>query len=545
VPDENPLGFVPGNNQPSLPNIPPPPNTAPQFSPAQQMSQQLQNADTQHHSALGKAFRSIMGNDVSYQIDPQTGKMVQQETPQKPGQFWRGILAATVLGGATAAKNKAPGFMQGAAEGGEAAIDKAQQQDQLKQQQAQEQFKDQLAARSANTEEDLKRMQIAHINAQTLRENQIMQRTDYDFHKDIGEQGLKDLQPFIDADPKLVKFKDIDEADKNELLKNNPQALHLMWRPTGTKIVFEDNGKPNVHATYTGVDPEGNIKLTDDQIKHLKEVGVEKYLGASTWGVLTKDKELNAKQYIAVMQHAKTLNNELLINKKAKFDEEKEQASIDLVKAQASHFKAEASKLYSDEADKKAALEAFDILSSGKDVSKLSIKGREALSKGLTDIVKTNMAAIKDLPKDATGQLDKEQQDKAGELYDTAEKYQKILDRLYGIKPTEKPTTPIGEGSSTKIDNAVQIMTDDTKIGKGTIESYNYIQTLGLSQSEKEQMAKQTGAVVPWTVVETLAKRNNVTQAEAAKRMKKDGYTVQADPRSTDKSFNPDDLTTD
>ncbi len=445
--DNNPLGSEQQPNPRAFdvgaqPQVPPPssaPTSQPQPQtppPAAVMAQQLQQADTQHHSMLGKAFRSLMGNDTSFQIDPQTGKAVQTDTPRQPGQFFKSVIAASILGGATAARNRAPGFVQGAAEGGGAAIEHGEQEEDKKRQQAQEQFKNQLTSRSANTEEDLKRAQIAMHNAQTLRENQIMQREDYSFHKEVAENGMKQIKPYIDADPSLVKFKDVSESDMHDLMKNNPNAHNALWEPTGTRIVIGADGKPNVEATYTGVDPTGKVKVTDSQIQHWEAAGLKQIYGKE-WGVLKDGKELDVKQYMALNQKAQELNNQQLSDKKIKLDEDKEEAAIALTKAQASHFKAESAKLYSDEADRKAASEAFDILSSGKDVSKLSIKGREALSKGLTEIIKTNMNSIKDLPKNALGQLDEKEQVKAGELYETAEKYQKILDRVYGIKSPE------------------------------------------------------------------------------------------------------------
>jgi hypothetical protein len=129
--------------------------------------------------------------------------------------------------------------------------------------------------------------------------------------------------------------------------------------------------------------------------------------------------------------------------KKVKLEAEKEEAAIAMTKAQTSHFKAEAAKLYSDENDKKLANEAFDMLSSGKDISKMSIKGRKLLVDGLTSIIKTNVDELKSLPKDpATNQpID---QDQAKELYNTMENYQKIINRLYGVKPSESKTGAAG-----------------------------------------------------------------------------------------------------
>lgn len=490
----SPLGSVPGSTTPP-PNLSTP-AAPPQLSPAQQMSQQLQAADTQHHSALGKAFRSIMGNDVSYQINPQTGKMEQTETPQKPGQFWRGIIAATVLGGATAAKNKAPGFIQGAAEGGEAVIDKAQQQDELKRKQAQDQFKDQLAARSANTEEDLKRAQIHNIsveedlkraqiamhNAHTLHENQIMQREDYSFHKDVADHGKKQLQPFIDADPTLMKFQDIPETQMTDLLKNNPDSQHLLWEPTGTRIVIGADGKPNVEATYSGVDPKGNVKVTTDQIDQWKKAGLDQIYGKATWDVLTKDKELPANTYMAINQKAQELTNKQLIEKKNKFDEEKEQTLIAEAKARTKDLNAQATERLANAAEKKAYDDGWALFVKDGAKAKLTPKQSSAILKVFEGYIKDDIDEIKGMPKNESGQIiDK---DRLDSTYQHLEGVKKLMDGVIGIKTEEKPVTV----SSTKIDTLLDTIKDFP-----ATDQISAVEKAPISDAEKKEAIKRIG----------------------------------------------------
>lgn len=532
----SPLGSVPG------PTTPPPnlstPAAPPQLSPAQVMSQQLQAADTQHHSALGKAFRSIMGNDVSYQINPQTGKMEQTETPQKPGQFWRGIIAATVLGGATAAKNKAPGFIQGAAEGGEAVVDKSEQQDKLKRQQAQDQFKDQLAARSANTEEDLKRAQIAMHNAHTLHENQIMQREDYSFHKDVADHGKKQLQPFIDADPTLVKFQDIPETQMTDLLKNNPDSQHLLWEPTGTRIVIGADGKPNVEATYSGVDPSGKVKITKDQIDVWKKAGIDQIYPKDWEDVLKPGKELTATQYMAVNQKSQELANKQLITKKEKMSEEEQQAKIGLEKAQAAHWYADAAKIKKEGGDKakaeKTYIDAADALDKlvkdGKGFDDLPIRYQDALAdhsqaeaKDKGDMLKTMIAA---------GQYGTKE---AADLYKEWTNLTSVHTRTQVNKAKQTPLSGAG-GDLSKVgqdyvnkhfakmsedsDTLTPIKGDDKDAG---IDLWSD-QTIPPDQ--KMAITRQTGVVVPWFAVEEFSSKTKITPEEGARQLKAAGIKV-------------------
>lgn len=505
--------------------------------PAANMAQNLQDADTQHHSILGKAFRSIMGNDVSYQINPQTGKMEQQEVPQKPGQLWRGILAATILGGATAAKNKAPGFAQGAAEGGGAVLQHGEEQDQQKRAQAQQQFKDQLTAKSANTEEDLKRAQIAMHNAQTLHENKLMQQQDYVFHKEIAESGKKSLQPFIDADPTSLKFQDVPETQMNDIIKNNPSAGNLLWEHTGTKIVLDKDGNPNHISTLSAVDPNGNVKVTNDQIEQWKKSGVDQTYGKATWDVLKKDKELPMSTYMAINQKSKELANGQTLTKKAKFDEEKESAAINLSKAEATHFKAEASKLYSDENDKKAANEAFDILSSGKDIAKISIKGRKLLTDTIDGTIKTSVDELKALPKGLDGQV--VDQDQAKDIYGTIEKYQKIRDRLYGIKEPAAAggAQPGGAPKVPSLDKDSQDYVNTRLNDKQGKAIYNKDMAGGiiwneqdLSDDQKIAVTANYDAMVPWSAVAGIAKQRKTTPEAVADYLKKANIRVQSAP---------------
>lgn len=518
------VGAQPQGQPPPIQSAPAPTSPSQPVPPATAMAQSLQAADTEHHSQLGKAFRSIMGNDISYQIDPQTGKMVQTEVPQKPGQLWRGIIAATILGGATASKNKAPGFIQGAAEGGGAVIDKAEQQDKEKRANAQQDFKNQMTARSANTEDDLKRAQIAFHNAQTLHENKLMQMQDYNYHKEVADTGKKQLQPYIDADPTLVKFQDVPETKMNDLMKGNPQASELLWEPTGTRIVVGADGKPNVEATYSAVDPTKNVKVTNDQIQHWKDAGIDQVYGKATWDVLTNNKELPATTYMAINQKSQELTNKKMADKKTKLDAEKEEAAVAMTKAQTSHFKAEAAKLYADENDKKAANEAFDILSSGKDISKISIKGRKLLVDGLNSVIKSNVDELKALSKDPTTNQPADQ-DKAKELYNTMENYQKIVDRLYGIKPAE----PAGVGASqSKTSEAVQNigeLLNQDGVELNSTKAYDYISKRPVSKERDEAIKKY--ALVPWKAISDRAAREGVTRNKAAQKFKSEGYKVQ------------------
>src|SRR5258708_30753849 len=124
-----------------------------------------------------------------------------------------------------------------------------------------------------------------------------------------------------------------------------------MWEATGTRIISSPDGSFNHELTYSAVDPNKDVKLTDDWIKRAKEAGLDQIYGSSTWDILKKDKQVSSSEYMAMNQKVQELSNQKTSDKKRKTDEEKEEASIGLIKAQTQHFKAESSKLYADEQD--------------------------------------------------------------------------------------------------------------------------------------------------------------------------------------------------
>lgn len=482
MPDNNPLGSVgtPDDSQPdpnikaaapANPNIPP--NLMqPPLTPAQAPVIANPAAVTiGRHAKLGAAFQALMGHDVSYQVDPSTGKLVEQETPRQPGQLWRGILAATILGGATASKNRAPGFVQGFAEGGAGVIDEQKKQDLVKRQQAREQFEDQLKAqqnkraeRSAQTEEQLRQAQIAFHNAQTLHENKLMQREDFDFHQKVAEAGKVQVQPYKDAGL-TAKFDNVDEADMPGLFKNNPDAQKLLWEPTGTRVVIGADGQPDVHATYSAFDPKGKIKVTDDQLTQWKKEGLDQVFGKTFFDVVKKDKELDVQQYMALTHKEQELTNAKYGREKQDLDLQEKRAKITFDKAQAAHLYAEASKIRLEAEDQKLLEAALDASIKGGDLTKLSPRARKLAVDVFNNSIKADADAIKALPKNELGQI--ADQAEATEMYKGIEAYQKARGRLLGIKPEDKTTANVtGDKVRVQVENTIKY------VGKNDLDNF-------------------------------------------------------------------------
>lgn len=552
MPDDNVLGSIPNPDQ-NPPNVGagtnPPPTLAPQEQPPQNQPQPNPQAaanlaDVAHHAGIGKMFRSLMGNDVNYSVNPQTGEMVTTTTPKSGSGIWRGILAGALLGGQVAAQDKAEGFLQGAAEGGGAEIQDQRKQDLLKRQQARDQFKDQLEARKSGDEHDesvkkqqLAQAQIAFHNAQTLRENQLIQHEDYDFHEKAAATGRTQIQPFITAGVPYA-FKDISEAQLPDILKNNPDSAKLLWEPTGTRVIIGADGKPNVEATYSAINPTGKIKITDAQLKQWKDAGLDQYFG-SQWSVLKNGKELDASQYMAITQKEQELTNQKVTRQKQQLELDKDKAQIEFSKANTQHLRAETAKLIDDEKDKKLLDEAFSLLSSGGDVSKLSAKQRQLMSKGITEVMGTIQKQIHELPKGVDGQTPQDQP-RAAELYKDWDNYGRILNKLYGVKDEQSQTTPTGGkpgADSEPVQNIGELMQQDN-IQVGGIDAYDYISNRqGISNADKATAIKKY-ALVPWSTVVTRAEQEGITKKKMFEKLKSQGFKVQEDP-SEDMSLLP------
>lgn len=139
--------------------------------------------DDAHSMFFGKAAKMLMGNNTTYSVGPD-GKTVATQTPNTPGSFFRNILSAAVLGGAAGA-NSNGSFAQGAAQGGAAVIGHQQQQDQLKRQQAQEDFKNSQEADKANQQKTLTAATVANMHAETAARQQttdLLSKEDHDKH---------------------------------------------------------------------------------------------------------------------------------------------------------------------------------------------------------------------------------------------------------------------------------------------------------------------------------------------------------------------------
>lgn len=503
-------------------------------------------ADIAHHYGIGKAVKSLFGQERSYSVD-ETGKTVETESDAKPGQIFRHMVAGVLLGGAAAEKNKSKNFLSGLASGGGAAVENEQAQDQNKIKQAREDFKQGLEAKKdkredqyANTQQDLMKAQIAMHNAQTLRENHLIQRESFEAHQQAAAHGKAQMQPYLDANlPKA--FDGVSESEMNELLKKNPNASNLLWEPTGVTTKVGQDGKPYEELTYSAVDPKGKVKITDEQIKNWKAAGLDQVYGKQFFDVLKSGKELDAQQYMALTHAEQDLHNKSQERQKQDLDKRKEEAQIALEKAQAAHFSAEATKLKRDnkkDTDYDTALDEFnDPKKAGSDFSKLSAKSQFILGDHVTKEADEIARMHKQLVDAGQGSTPE-----ALNLY-------KRWETLNSIK--SNILAPKGQAAAAPQAGGVPPLNDD---GKNYVKSFygsdgqpfmpkekagETIWGSDLPPDQKLAATKAYGAVMPWSEIEKLSAKAGIKPEQGAEQLKAAGVQVGAKPKSSEPSSEP------
>ena len=258
------------------------------------------NAPQKGPSVFSKLFNKISsGTDTNYQIDPSTGKTVAVQTPQKPGTLFRNILAAGLLGSSGIGPQEGEhsftqGLLAGVGGGARQAIDRNQQQDAQKRQQAQQDYANQLKAKQENREEaetnarlTLNKVQIANANLQQASLSQMAHE-----HLDPSETSI--AQSLVAANKNTVN--DLTAAGVKTYKEGlTGDELHQMITPgsptydagavskyhgvpTGTKIVKGADGNNHEVPTYTLYDlgTTGTMQVPDTLLSRLKQSGEDK-----------------------------------------------------------------------------------------------------------------------------------------------------------------------------------------------------------------------------------------------------------------------------
>lgn len=357
------LASMGGPATPDFGNVQPSPATSDNMAtitvtPPEQVAAQ---ADVAHHALLGKLATNLMGMNTSYQVDPSTGSLVAQQSPNKPGMFFRSVLAASLLGGAAGADgNPNQGFMGGLVRGAGAGMASANQQDALKRQQAQQQYANQLAAQknqreqnqdqreadAAVTTDSLRKAQITQANAETYKTNVLTQGADLKTHQETAQMGLNHFNDFKAAGLQPV-VQDVPESEMKDLIQNRPGASTFDWEATGVKEGKDANGNPTHEYTYTAYDPKGQIPVSQAVIDQWKKDGMDKFY-PDLFKIVKAGSPLDATQYIALKQKDAQLYNDNLTRTKNDEAQKKAAADVGHVQAETNQSNAAAVKDYAE-----------------------------------------------------------------------------------------------------------------------------------------------------------------------------------------------------
>ena len=375
------------------------PQQALQAMPAQQAPQ----VTPAHVSVAQRLLGGLFGTAApTYAVDPKTGQQVETPgAPQKPGAFFRNILAASMLGGAAAAgQNPAGGFWGGVGNGARAVQANAKQQDLMKQQQAQKDFENKNAAdknarenSAAATQEKLAQAQIITSNAETLRTNVMTQGLSWAQHKEQSDRGVVHLQPYKDAGLQPVE-QDVPEIEMMKTVHDRVVAglPALDWEPTDVKAYNDPKtGQPGFQYTYTGYDPKGTVPISKEVVAQWKKDGLDKS-DPLEFGMVSnlvdKNQPVEALQYNKLKEMDAKLYNDNYLREKndltskeglARIAASNAEVAKDL--AEKNRANAETGAINETKNETEARGAALDELNKvGGDISKLSPKSKIVLS---------------------------------------------------------------------------------------------------------------------------------------------------------------------
>lgn len=432
---------APQQDNPPSGNVQQMPSAAPNVSaPQPQVQGPPPDVNTMHDTLFGKAAKMLLGHDTQYSVDA-NGKTVATAAPQKPGQFFRNLLAASILGGAAGADNPQHGFAGGVVQGGAAEIQDARKQDAQKRQQAQEQFENQNKANQEKrdqtgfeTAEQLRKAQIAQANQETLKTNILTQGESFKNHQEVAAAGKTHFGDYDAAGIQPI-FKDVPESEMQQTWQNRPGASAMDWEATGVKTVMKPDGTPSYEYTYSAYDPKGKIPVSQGTIDQWKKDGMDKYY-PELFDMVKAGKELDASQYIELKRTDSQLYNNTLTRQKNDQDTAEGQARVHQANAAAARDWAEALKAKSESVLEKTASEQFnsaltELDNAGGDFSKLSPKSKMVIGESTSKL----MPALSEEIKSAVANGDQ----------DTANRLMGQLDSLRNLSVQALTSTPTAQ----------------------------------------------------------------------------------------------------
>lgn len=401
-----------------LPQAPPPDLGAPQqpnvqqAPPAQPMPTP-QQADLAHSALLGHGFKSLLssmgGTTTSYQQGPNGPVPVQSKTGA--GGFFRNILAGALAGSVAGSQESdhAGSGWAAAGAGAGAAMNEQKQRNQAAQQQAQLQWQNKLTAQkadqeatAADTENQVRKAQIAQANAETLRTNMLTQGSSYDLHQKVADADKARVSTYEDAGVKPL-FDNVTESQMSDIFKNRPGASTLDWRHTGVQTVIGPDGQPSYEYTLSAYDPQAKMPLSKATVAQWKKDGLFEY-HPEYEPAAQPGKTMTVSQFTSLDRQAQNLSGQQTARTMRDLGVTLEQTKIDEAKALINEHKAatrnsnlSASEKQTEMNQKKDTENAWDHLAAaGNDPSKLNSHDRVSLARVAQPAMAESLAGIKE-----------------------------------------------------------------------------------------------------------------------------------------------------
>jgi hypothetical protein len=245
---------------------------------AQQVQQQQAKAGLARDAAHGAAFNFLAGN-----------------TPQKPGQMFRSLLAGAILGGA--AGGQSHNFTGGFGLGVQAGVSQQERlrapqqqmfENQLKQQKEQrEQQQADREGKVADAEIEKYKEDTAMLNTQQLHLHSMISKGQYDQAQEQSAAG-KAFEDMFQKAGIPIPYQNVDDREIPKIWKDNPESKSYQWRPVGVAPVLDNKGKKEkdengnplykliYDAFYPDKDPRGKIPLTQAVYDRYVGAGMDK-----------------------------------------------------------------------------------------------------------------------------------------------------------------------------------------------------------------------------------------------------------------------------
>ncbi len=348
----------PGQVKPAQPAAAPPQAPAP--APVSATTPPPANAPAQHIAAhdtmLGRAFKILSGHTTQYHVDPTTGQTVATPVQNKPGQFFRNIVAGALLGGAAGGEAGAKDEgspLEGAAAGGTAVINRNQLLDKERYQRAQQEYanelkanKEQMAQKEFQNEQTLFKAQMANTNLEQYKLHMSLAGESWKLHQQEALAGKAMAQVYTDAG--VTPTQTMPESEVQSFIEHHPGAsTEYSFITTGTQVTGHDpkTGLPTYESTISlfPKDQNPNLKkyaVTPQLIKQLKTDHMDQYY-PDLFNNLKPGTKISGTQFAAIRKFDTQLRTENLNQQKIQTGLEANEARIGAAKAETARAMAE------------------------------------------------------------------------------------------------------------------------------------------------------------------------------------------------------------